>query len=195
MKENKKASAVLLKYKRLDELKEIINYLKTFPHLIDEIIVWDNTKINMCGYGRYLGALEAKNEIIYTQDDDCIVNDIEEIFKAYDGKQLVNNMIKRHIEKYKNTNHTLPGWGMIFNKSWIKVLNKYIKEYGVDNLFIRDTGRIFTGLVGNWKTIIADVKIYPSGRDKDSLYKQRNHLKYKKLAIERIDILNKKEQK
>lgn len=196
MMPNQKATAVLLRYKRNNELKEIVSYLKTFSDLINEIIIWDNRKHNVCGYGRYLGALEARNSIIYTQDDDCIVKNIRELFEKYDGTCIINNMKKGHLNRYKNLNHTLPGWGMIFDKSWIYVLNNYIQLFGMDELFFRDTGRIFTGLFGNYKSIEGDVKNFKSATDpKIALWKQKNHWENRKIIIDRIEKCKKENKK
>lgn len=193
---NQKATVVLLRWKRKNELSEIITHLKSFPHLIDEIIVWDNRKANMCGYGRYLGALQAKNNVIYTQDDDVIVNNIPELFNAYDGSCIINNMKIAHLKIYKHINHTLPGWGMIFDKSWVTVLNKYILQYGIDDIFLRDTGRIFTGLVGKWKSLEADIVEFPSASDKNiALWKEQIHKERRDIAIERIDECKKQKNK
>jgi len=184
-----KATAVLLKYKRIEEIKLIVKELEKYPDLINEIIIWDNSAENMCGYGRYLGALKAKNDIIYTQDDDCIVKNIRELFSRFDNTIIVNNMTPHHIKKHRRANHTLPGWGMIFNKSWIKCLDKYIEIYGVDELFIRDTGRIFTGLYGEWESIVGKIKNLPSRKGKMALCKQAKHKSFKKLAVKRINVI------
>lgn len=186
-----KATAVLLRWKRQSELKQIIKHLKQFPHLIDEIIIWDNRKQNMCGYGRYLASLEAKNQIIYTQDDDCIIHNLDELFSQFNNKYMINNMKESHLKIYKNLNHTLPGWGLIYNKKWISSLNKYIQIYGIDDIFLRDTGRLFTGLFGKWKSILGDIEDLPSASDpKIALWKQPHHKDTRQTIIERIDICN-----
>ena len=161
-----KVTAVLISWKRPQELEEIKEYLGHFD-FIDEILVWKNTEERNIGvYGRYLMAKQAKNDIIYTQDDDCLIHNIPELFKAYDDTCIVSNLKKQHLKLYAKYNHTLPGWGMMFNKKWISCLNKYIRVYGVDEIFLRDTGRIFTGLFGNWKSILGDIEDLPSATDK-----------------------------
>jgi hypothetical protein len=186
-----KATAVLLRWKRPKELKEIISHLKQFPHLIDEIIVWDNRKQNLCGYGRYLASLEAKNNVIYTQDDDTLIYNLDELFAQYNNQYIVNNMKEGHLKLYKNLNHTLPGWGLLFNKKWISCLNKYIQIYGLDDMFLRDTGRLFTGLFGKWKSIEGDIEDFSSASDpKIALWKQKEHKQNRTEIINRIDICN-----
>ncbi len=42
---------------------------------IDDIVVWSNAEREDLGvYGRYAGIAEAKHDIIYCQDDDCVVD-------------------------------------------------------------------------------------------------------------------------
>lgn len=186
-----KATAVLLRWKRQSELKQIVEHLKQFPHLINEIIIWDNRKQNMCGYGRYLASLEAKNQIIYTQDDDCIIGNLDELFSQFDNKYITNNMKEGHLKIYKNLNHTLPGWGMLFRKEWISCLNKYIRIFGIDDIFLRDTGRLFTGLYGKWKSVLGNIEDLPSASDpKIALWKQPQHKGTRQIIIERINICN-----
>jgi len=41
---------------------------------IDDIVVWDNSvREDLAVYGRYAGIAEAKHDLIYVQDDDCVV--------------------------------------------------------------------------------------------------------------------------
>ncbi len=43
---------------------------------IDDIVVWSNAEREDLGvYGRYAGIAEAKHDLIYVQDDDCVVSD------------------------------------------------------------------------------------------------------------------------
>ena len=177
-----KVSAVLIKYKRLDELKKICDHLETFD-FIDEILIHDNTENNLKLYGRYLTALKARNDTIYVQDDDCIV-DVEKLFRNYDGTRLVNGMKAESIKYYSGI-HSLVGWGAFFDKAWIKVLDKYTDEYGKDDIFLRECDRIFTSLLTK-KTVIIDIKDFPSANSDDALYKQANHKAYFKEALKRL---------
>ena len=94
-------------------------------------------------YTRYLTAMKAKNEIIYVQDDDCIV-DYEELFKHYDGR-LTNSMTEHHLNQYKDSGVSLVGWGCFFPKSMLSVFDKYIAKYGPDDFHLkREADRIFT---------------------------------------------------
>jgi hypothetical protein len=177
-----KVSAVLLRYKRPDELDAICDHLEKYD-FIDEILIHDNTKENIMCYGRYVTALKARNDTIYVQDDDCII-DVEALYDRYDGTKLVNGMKPSHVKAYKGID-SLVGWGAFFDKSWIKVLDKYIDKYGKDDVLLRESDRIFTSLLPR-ETIAIDVKDFPSAQSEDALYKQEGHLDYRKEAIKRV---------
>lgn len=179
-------TAVLLKWKRITEIESIKREIEKVKE-IDEIIIWDNTIINMMAFGRYLAALQAKNNIIYTQDDDCFVNNIKELINNYDGENIINNLNITHLEYQSKTNHTLVGWGSIFDKSWINVFNEYIDCYGIDNLLLREADRIFTGFYGKYKSIEGKIDNIYSAYSDFALYKQTEHESFKNKAI---DIIN-----
>lgn len=186
-----KVSAVLLSWKRPRELKKIKAHLNKID-FIDEIIVWKNTpRNNKMSYGSYLGAKGAKNDIIYIQDDDCIVENIREIYATFDGKHLSNAVKANRMRGYgrqKNSEpySTVVGWGAFFKKEWIKVFDKYIKKYGEDEILYREAGRIFTMLLAKkHNTIVAKLKEFPSARGSMALYHQPDHFIKKRLAIKR----------
>ncbi len=103
-------------------------------------------------FERYLKANSAVNDIIYVQDDDCIV-DYKELWKHYNGS-LTNAMTEHHREVYKGTGATLVGWGCFFPKAALSVFHKYINKYGLDHHLYREADRIFTVLNQPHNTII-----------------------------------------
>lgn len=103
-------------------------------------------------YERYLLAEKAKNDIIYFQDDDALV-DYQEIWKHYDGR-LTNGITRVHQNNYRDTGVTLVGWGCFFPKKMLKGLDIYIKEYGVDRHLLREADRIFTYLNKPFNSVV-----------------------------------------
>lgn len=103
-------------------------------------------------YERYIQASKARNEIVYVQDDDCIV-DYNELFKQYNG-ELTNAMTLKHHEHYKPMDMTLVGWGCFFPKKALINIGKYASVYGVDAHLMREADRIFTYLTQPHNTII-----------------------------------------
>lgn len=94
-------------------------------------------------YGRYEAIKSAKFDTIYTQDDDCLVG-IDRLIENYDGHFTVN-MNRWRVPEYPG-NMTLIGWGAIFKKELIGVLDQYEARWGKDALFVRECDRVFTGL-------------------------------------------------
>lgn len=132
----------------------LITKLKEYPKEID-LSGFDEVLIRTESpsvYERYLLASKARNEIIYVQDDDCIV-DYNELFKSYNG-QLTNTMTPHHYEMYKGAGDTLVGWGCFFPKKMLQQIAKYSGVYGIDFHLLREADRIFTFLNQPHNTII-----------------------------------------
>ena len=85
----------------------------------DEILVYSECP---SVYERYKLAKEAKNEIIYFQDDDALVN-YQSLFKRYNG-QITNTMTEGFKNFYEPLGCTLVGWGCYFPKSMLSVFDK-----------------------------------------------------------------------
>jgi hypothetical protein len=67
---------------------------------------------------RYELALQARNEHIYVQDDDCRPN-VALLLSTYDGRRMTNAVRPGHYRNYLRTGHTLPSWGAFFPKRLI----------------------------------------------------------------------------
>lgn len=187
-----KVTAVLLRWKRHDELREIEAHLRTFP-FIGEVIIWDNTRgENFINFGRYLAAAEAENETIYTQDDDCIIENVEELFNVYESHnrtKLVNGMKRERMAFYRGRD-SMMGWGGFFERSWVSCLTGYVHKYGRDQVFYRETDRIFTSLLRVERvTMVADVRDFPSAMAGHSLSLQGDHENMKSIALHRCLII------
>ncbi len=103
-------------------------------------------------YQRYLLAKEAENEIIYFQDDDCLVN-YQILWKKFNGR-ITNTMTDGFQQFYEPLGCTLMGWGSFFPKSMLSVFDKYIAKYGEDEHLLREADRIFTYLNKPFNTIL-----------------------------------------
>lgn len=151
----------------------LITKEKEYPQIIldrlqlgffDEIIIKTES---MDVYQRYCSAKDAKNDIIYVQDDDCLVN-YQNLFKHYNGR-ITNAMPLPFQQKYEQMGCTLVGWGCYFPKSMLTVFNKYVEKYGVDKHLYREADRIFTYLNKPFNTIIMPHEDLPQGPDRMSL--------------------------
>lgn len=137
-------------------------------------------------YERYLLAEQARNDIIYVQDDDCVV-DYKELFKHYNG-QLTNGITEHHLNAYRNTGVTLVGWGCYFHKSALKGFDKYIEKYGKDKHLLREADRIFTYFNKPHNTIVmphGDFKPQKQGR----MWNESDHWTSMAEAIQKCSLL------
>lgn len=148
---------------------------------------------NIINYARYTQGKKAANNIIYTQDDDCIINNLGDVYDAYmkDPARLAHSGIPDYEKVipdnlYGTTQMSLMGWGAFFNKAWISKLDKYIDKYGYDYCFYRETDRIFSLLLQKRSSfVLGDITMLEGARDENALSSQTDHIMYKELAIER----------
>lgn len=133
-------------------------------------------------YQRYLMSKEASNDIIYVQDDDCMVN-YQNLFKHYDGR-ITNAITLPFKSKYDEMGCTLVGWGCYFPKKMIEAFDEYIARYGEDAHLLREADRIFTYLNKPYNTIIMPHEDLPQGEDRMS--SPNNYAEHMKSAYEAI---------
>lgn len=172
-----KATAVLITTK--DKYPEGLVNFEDF----EEVIVVPNCP-NI--YGRYVAALKARNDIVYFQDDDCIV-DYKKLFESYDGR-LTNTMTERHFEWYKQKGGiTLVGWGCFFPKKMLMSFGKYVDKYGVDAHLLREGDRIFTYLNQPHNTLIMPHQ--DMAQDNRMSTTDPNHYLYIDQVLEKLRLL------
>ena len=152
--------------------------LESLP--FDDIVVWDNAKehIDQKVYGRYLGIYRAKHDFIYVQDDDCIVP-VEDLATPYVGngvrRELWCNVQRSHSEFYRPLGCTLVGWGAIFPRilaNW--AFAQYRSVFPVDELFLRECDRVFTGLTP-FHEVDLGVDHLPHAHGVDRMGMERRH--------------------
>lgn len=181
MTEHPKISAVLIT--RKTEFPEIIMERLLQGDFFDEVLV-----VAECPsvYHRYLAAKRAKNDIVYIQDDDALLNH-QVLFQSYNG-QITNAIPKAFIEKYRDTGITLVGWGCFFNKSMLSCFDRYIEKYGVDQHLLREADRIFTYLNGpDFNTVtMPHEDLFQNG---DRMWNEEDHYKSMNEALEKVKAL------
>ncbi len=83
-----------------------------------EVFVWDNSKrLDYKVFGRYMGMLETTMPVIYTQDDDCLVHNHQQLLDEYEPGVVTGNIQNdvARIKFYRDT--TMLGWGSIFDRT------------------------------------------------------------------------------
>lgn len=88
---------------------------------------------------------KAHHPFIYYQDDDCL-SPLQELLAQCVPDKITCAMTGHHLKCYADKRIALLGWGSIFPKSIIKVLDRYRAVYGEDTLFRRESERIMTCL-------------------------------------------------
>jgi hypothetical protein len=151
---------------------EVVEHLRKYKE-IEEITVVRFGSV----FGRYIGIDQAKSEVIYTQDDDCIT-DVAAVLAAYQPGVVVNAMTKAHAAQYPRA-ATLIGFGAIFDRDLVRCLDGWER----DELFMRECDRVFTAL-NHCETIFPEIRILPQASDPDRLWKQPTHNQYR-VEIER----------
>lgn len=127
---------------------------------------------------------KAKNEYIYYADDDCIAPTWELLNRAEEG--IINCVMKpEHLESYANSRIALLGWGSIFPKSVIQVLDAYRAEWGEDALYKRETERIMTWFAYPQNRIALPIIDLPNAYASDRLSFQPEHYSYIQIVEQR----------
>ena len=203
-----KVTACLLSWKRANNMQPIVDSLHQHP-FIDEILVWNNNRnINLslkgakvrvinssenelC-YGRFLCIKQAKNNIIYVQDDDMLVKNVPELYRNFRSQPSCithalgpNHIRQHHKDNYEDAQMALLGWGAFLRKAWISVFDDYLKSNPADFLFKREADIIFTLLLGRMHKAMP-AKVDELSRNSSAgiaLYREKDHLLYHALAI------------
>jgi hypothetical protein len=149
------------------DLTEII---ASIPY--DDVVVWDNSKrADLKAYGRYAAIKEAKGDLIFVQDDDCILN--PETFlmieDAYDGSPVVN------AGKPGSVDVPWVGFGALFHRDDPHKFHRiYWDRWGMDDLFYNYCDPQFT-VPARAVTIVGDYRDLPWALDDSRTSLQPEH--------------------
>lgn len=123
---------------------------------------------------------KAKYDYLYYQDDDCHAP-INQLLEAVDTDkpwQITCAMKPSHLKAYANSRIALLGWGSVFPKSTIHLLNKYRDKYGEDHVYRRESERIMTWLTYPQQRLDLPIEDLPSAWAPDRLSMQPDHYSY-----------------
>jgi len=173
------------------------------------VVVWDNSgKLelesarvihsdrNRFTYGRFLAAKQAKYDVVFTQDDDLIVEQIARLYAGFLERSgeifvgLPDDFSSHHYKGYTRRNRPWVelGFGSFFMRSWVPVLDRWIRRYGEGELLEKKADKIFTILHGKFSAVLANPQRLfhdglESGRDANAIYKQKWHRPLNEEAI------------
>lgn len=168
------------------DISEVLESLSGFG----EIIVKDNSsgrddKL----WGRYSGPPCAINRVIYTQDDDCIV-DAAAVCAAYEPGVIVANSDPYHravnAPLYRD-GIALIGWGAVYDTDLLRCFERryFAARLPKDDLFMRECDRVFTAL-NTVKFIEAPFRHLPRATEPGRMWREPRHLEDLAAIRERI---------
>lgn len=128
---------------------------------------------------------KAKFETIYYSDDDaiCPITDLLALSKP----DIINLAIKQgHFDAYKDSRASMGlGWGSIFPRKLLSNLKLYTDVYGEDEVYKRETERIFTYLTYPQNRLVLPIQDLPFAYESSRLWRQKEHIPFKQVAEER----------
>jgi hypothetical protein len=155
-----------------------------------EVVVYDNSKReDYSVFGRYAAIELTDAELIYVQDDDCVL-DPQEVADAYEPGKLTANMPERFRHDFY-TDHCLVGFGAIFDRDLpAAAFDRFFGKHLIDNVdperFYPTCDVVFTALT---ERVLVDVshRDLPWASDPDRMWKQPSHVpdraEMRKLAL------------
>lgn len=90
--------------------------IETLPY--GEVVIWDNSQRpkDRGLFGRYMAIGEATRQVIYFQDDDCIVRNHDALLAEYEPDTVVGNFRRDAARAAYYHDTTLLGWGSLFDR-------------------------------------------------------------------------------
>jgi hypothetical protein len=158
--------------------------LEALPY--DDIVVWDNSKrdSDFGAYGRYAAIDEAKNNVIYTQDDDCIVRCHDRLLAAWQEGTIVANM---PAERTDYTDSVLVGWGSLFERHAPRTaFERYGRFYPMgDEDWYRVGADFVFPLLTPFKRVDFGFERLPYSRDAHRTFQQPGYEERKRMFLRR----------
>lgn len=114
-----------------------------------DVLVWDNSVEDDAGvYGRYAAIERTDAELIYVQDDDCIVSDpafIVDTFITAPADAVICNMPQEFRHSFY-VDHALVGFGAAFHRDApMRAFRRYAEYFPMEDLRMT-CDIVFTGL-------------------------------------------------
>lgn len=169
-------TAVVVTRQSGEHLEQVMESLRAAG--FGEILVWDNCQEVDCKvYGRYVAAERAAFDVVYVQDDDCIV-DAAAVCRNYEPGAVTCNWPEPHRSVNANLYRggiALVGWGAVFDKALLDSFDDYHEMWDIDDLFLRECDRVFTAL-NRVNLIEVPMRHLPSAEGPDRMWRERRHL-------------------
>jgi Glycosyl transferase family 2 len=159
--------------------------LETLP--FPDVVVWDNSqRENLGPFGRYAAIREAKNAVIYWQDDDIVFDRFDDLLAAYQKGRYVSNMDAGWIAGAGYGDFvSMQGAGSICDADlpW-RVFDRYARHHPDDWDFLIEADFVF-GVLAPFVRVDLGYQTRAFTDDPDRLYTQPWQTAKKWAAIER----------
>lgn len=141
----------------------------------NDIVIWNNSlREDLQCYGRFAGIEEAKNDHIYVQDDDLIIDALA-LLAHYDGESIVAN--KPPEEEWR-----FIGGGAFFQKA-LPDFSAYLSRYGgMDSDFCRCADVVFAYSHPYRSVWVGYRELLAHHDAPNRMYKQPNHYEVRERA-------------
>jgi len=203
-----KVTACVLSWRRPHNLRPIVASLGRHS-FVDEILIWANDPAvpldfgdprvrvirspeNVGCYGRYLCAEQARNRVVYVQDDDCVLANMDELADAFrsDPTRMAHalrpdHFEQRHLDVHGECQVGLVGWGAFVLRDWVSVLERVPDTVRDSALFRREADRFFSVLLERMHTaIIGDIRLLDGWSEPGvALWVEPKHRRMAALAV------------
>src|SRR5216683_4761958 len=208
MSERLAVSACLLSWKRPRNVQLIARALHELE-FFDEVLIWNNnpsirlevpgtrTRVfsaedNVSCYGRFLCAKRARNPVIYVQDDDVLISGIPDLYARFlaDRNRIAHALSAKHYADRERQMHgdchvALLGWGALFMKDWVRVLDEVPKDLRRGRIFLREADKFFVILLERrHNTALGKIRwLADHATEGIALWRQADHWECKGLAV------------
>lgn len=151
----------------------------------DEITI---VRGHMGVWERWEAVLSAKHRIVYTQDDDCVV-DFTAVAAEYEPGKIVCNMPGWKRPEYPDA-IALVGWGAVMDRALVGLaIGRYAQRFEwMDALTRREADRVITGL-SPLKLIDAPFVHLPHASGPGRMSSEKEHLARLREIRERIAVV------
>jgi hypothetical protein len=150
-----------------------------------EQVIWDNSQErDMKVYGRYEAIDRAQTDVVFVQDDDCVLPSwsFTQLVAAYKPGVLVANMPEPFRAHY--TDSCLLGFGAIFDKRlpWQSFSRLKVNDYPQD--FEYECDVYFTALAPKMEWVDVQYENLPWATGDDRMYRRKDHIPNRARALE-----------
>ena len=205
-----RVTACLLSWRRPQNLPAIVRSLQPLD-FIDEILVWNNDpahRLELEGakvrvieaernegcLGRFLCARQARNDVVYVQDDDVLVMNVAELYRGFcaDPERIAHGLSPEHFRLRTRQHHgdchvALLGWGAFFRKEWVAVLDEVPAPVRQTPLFHREADKFFSILLERRHNTLPGRLVHLDGHSTPglALWRDAGHREATSLAVGR----------